>query len=208
LTAGGSIGLLGGRFLAALGRHPAAGPAHALVSVPAVAPSVDSASHDGLHGKADLVAAELGHYQRFLGILRDQIGNVGTETEGAALDILTRLAEIDRRIRAIIAFVEPSGTDDDVSELMLRSEVRMAENRRLLDEFRSNRMNFAQIARALRARRARASTRSWVWSPGSIALSPRSAQSLVKPACCRSTRRSKRRKPARTAKASRSWRVK
>jgi methyl-accepting chemotaxis protein len=143
LTAGGSIGLLGGRFLAALGRHPAAGPAHALVSVPAVAPSVDSASHDGLHGKADLVAAELGHYQRFLGILRDQIGNVGTETEGAALDILTRLAEIDRRIRAIIAFVEPSGTDDDVSELMLRSEVRMAENRRLLDEFRSNRESTA-----------------------------------------------------------------
>ncbi len=145
VSAGGVIGLLGGRFAAALGRQPAAALPVASVAVPVAAPTptVDDHGQDGFHAKADLVASELGHYQSFLAILRDQIGNVGMETEGAALDILTRLAEIDRRIQAIIAFVEPSGTDDDVSDLMLRSEVRMAENRRLLNEFRSSRENTA-----------------------------------------------------------------
>ncbi len=135
LMAGGAIGLLGGRFLA----RPAAVLPAASVVMPLAAPSVDGLGNDDFHAKADLVASELGHYQSFLGILRDQIANVGVETEGAALDILVRLAEIDRRIQAIIAFVEPSGTDDDVGDLMRRSEARMAESRRLLDDFRSSR---------------------------------------------------------------------
>jgi len=140
LAAGGAVGALGSYWLAPMKRrsiptiqYP---PAPESVTAP---PSEAATSIDGLHDKAASVVAELGHYQHFLGILRDQIGNVGLETEGAALDILTRLSEIDRRIQAIIAFVEPSGTDDDVTDLMLRSEARMAESRRLLDDFRASR---------------------------------------------------------------------
>jgi methyl-accepting chemotaxis protein len=140
-AAGAAVGALGHGWLAPLWRRPAPTIQYAPVPAPeaAEAPPGYEPTMDCLHDNAASVVAELGHYQSFLSILRDQIGNVGVETEEAALDILTRLNDIDRRIQAIISFVEPSGTDDDVTELMLRSEARMAESRRLLADFRSRR---------------------------------------------------------------------
>ena len=60
---------------------------------------------DATSAKVLKVTAELGQYSELLGILRDQVGNVSSETEGAALDILTRLNEIDRNIQDMIAFL-------------------------------------------------------------------------------------------------------
>jgi len=84
------------------------------------------------------VTAELGRYSELLGILRDQVGNVSSETEAAALDILTRLNEVDRRVQDMIAFLIQAGTSDKMADLMDRTEARMAQNSQLLDEFRTN----------------------------------------------------------------------
>jgi methyl-accepting chemotaxis protein len=94
---------------------------------------------DAISAKVALVTSELGHYKELLGILRDQIANVSVETEGAALDILTRLNEIDRLIQEMIAFLNHAGTADMMVDLMDRTEARLAANRRLLDEFRAGR---------------------------------------------------------------------
>ena len=94
---------------------------------------------DDLSAKARIVTGELGHYKELLGILRDQIANVNVETEAAALDILTRLNEIDRLIQDMIAFLNHAGMSDKMVDLMDRTESRLAANRRLLDEFRASR---------------------------------------------------------------------
>jgi methyl-accepting chemotaxis protein len=93
---------------------------------------------DALHAKASVVTGELGHYQKLLGILRDQIANVSVETEGAALDILTRLNEIDRHIRDMISFLSQTDISDRMADLMDRTEAQMAKNRHLLEEFRES----------------------------------------------------------------------
>jgi hypothetical protein len=93
---------------------------------------------DAPPGKLLKVMAELGHYSELLGILRDQVGNVSSETEGAALDILTRLNEIDSNIQDMIAFLNQAGSSDKMTDLMDRTEVRMAQNVQVLDEFRKS----------------------------------------------------------------------
>jgi methyl-accepting chemotaxis protein len=92
-----------------------------------------------ISAKALLVSSELGLYQELLGILRNQVGNVSVETEGAALDILTRLNEIDRQIQDMIGFLNQAGASDKVVDLMDRTEAGLAANRRLLNEFRESR---------------------------------------------------------------------
>ena len=67
--------------------------------------SITASQFDTVSSKATNVAGELGHYKELVGILRDQIANVSVETEGAALDILTRLNEIDRHIQGMISFL-------------------------------------------------------------------------------------------------------
>jgi methyl-accepting chemotaxis protein len=94
---------------------------------------------DAVSAKAALVTSELGHYKELLGILRDQVANVSVETEGAALDILTRLNEIDRLVQDMIAFLNHAGTSARMVDLMDRTEARLAANRRLLVEFRAGR---------------------------------------------------------------------
>lgn len=94
---------------------------------------------DAISTKVALATSELGHYKELLGILREQIANVSVETEGAALDILTRLNEIDQLIQDMIAFLNHAGTSDMMVDLMDRTEARLAANRRLLDEFRAGR---------------------------------------------------------------------
>jgi methyl-accepting chemotaxis protein len=94
------------------------------------------------------VTRELGHYKELLGILRDQIANVNVETEGAALDILTRLNEIDRLIQDMIAFLNHAGMSDKMVDLMDRTEARLTANRRLLDEFRASRDDAAVASQA------------------------------------------------------------
>ena len=84
------------------------------------------------------VTAELGHYSELLGILRDQVGNVSSETEAAALDILSRLNEVDRNIQDMIAFLNHASSSDKMTDLMDQTEARMAQNVQLLDEFRKS----------------------------------------------------------------------
>jgi methyl-accepting chemotaxis protein len=103
---------------------------------------------DDLSAKARVVTRELGHYKELLGILRDQIANVNVETEGAALDILTRLNEIDRLIQDMIAFLNHAGMSDKMVDLMDRTEARLTANRRLLDEFRASRDDAAVASQA------------------------------------------------------------
>jgi methyl-accepting chemotaxis protein len=91
-----------------------------------------------LYAKASAVTCELGHYKELLGILRDQIANVSVETEGAALDILTRLNEIDRHIQDMISFLNHASRSDKMTDLMDRTEAQTAANRRLLDDFRES----------------------------------------------------------------------
>ena len=67
--------------------------------------SIAAGQFNATPAKVQKVTAELGHYSELLGILRDQVGNVSSETEGAALDILTRLNEVDRNIQDMIAFL-------------------------------------------------------------------------------------------------------
>ena len=93
---------------------------------------------DATSAKVLKVTAELGQYSELLGILRDQVGNVSSETEGAALDILTRLNEIDRNIQDMIAFLNQAGSSDKMTDLMDQTEARMAQNGQLLDEFRKS----------------------------------------------------------------------
>jgi methyl-accepting chemotaxis protein len=97
--------------------------------------------------KTRLVAGELGHYDKLLGVLRGQADNVSGETERAAVSILARLNEIDSRIEAMIAFIGRSGTSDNIADLMNRTEARMEESRRLLDEFRASRDDAAAASR-------------------------------------------------------------
>ena len=94
---------------------------------------------DAISAKVALVTGELGHYKELLDILRDQVANVSAETEGAALDILTRLNEIDRLIQDMIAFLNHAGGSDMMVDLIDRTEARLAANRRLLEEFRAGR---------------------------------------------------------------------
>jgi methyl-accepting chemotaxis protein len=101
--------------------------------------SMAARQFDDLSAKARIVTGELGHYKELLGILSDQVGNVSVETEAAALDILTRLNEIDRLIQDMITFLSHAGASDKMVDLMDRTEQRLAANRRLLDEFRANR---------------------------------------------------------------------
>ena len=72
--------------------------------------SITASQFDTVSSKATAVADELGHYKELVGILRDQIANVSVETEGAALDILTRLNEIDRHIQDMISFLNHADT--------------------------------------------------------------------------------------------------
>jgi methyl-accepting chemotaxis protein len=65
--------------------------------------------------------------------------NVSAETEAAAVGILERLNEIDHSIGEMISFIGRSGSSDKVVDLMSRTEARMRQNRRLLDEFRAGR---------------------------------------------------------------------
>jgi methyl-accepting chemotaxis protein len=85
--------------------------------------------------KAAVGTSELGHYRELLNIVRDQVGSVSAETEGAAFNILTRLNDVDRHIQDMIAFLNHAGSSEKMVDLMDRTEARMAENRRLLDEF-------------------------------------------------------------------------
>ncbi len=93
---------------------------------------------DATSAKVLKVTAELGQYSELLGILRDQVGNVSSETEGAALDILTRLNEIDRSIQDMITFLNQASSSDKMTDLMDQTEARMAQNVQLLDEFRKS----------------------------------------------------------------------
>jgi methyl-accepting chemotaxis protein len=90
---------------------------------------------DALSANALAVAGELGHYKELLGILRDQVENVTVETGEAALDILTRLNEIDRLVQDMVAFLNHAGTSETMADLMDRTESQLATNLRLLDEF-------------------------------------------------------------------------
>jgi methyl-accepting chemotaxis protein len=94
---------------------------------------------DVISAKARMVTSDLHHYTALAGILRDQIGNVSVETEAAALDVLTRLNQIDRHVQDMIAFLSRADTSDKMADLMDRTEARMGENRRLLDDFRESR---------------------------------------------------------------------
>lgn len=100
--------------------------------------SITASQFDTVSSKATAVADELGHYKELVGILRDQIANVSVETEGAALDILTRLNEIDRHIQDMISFLNHADSSDRMADLMDLTEAHMAKNRRLLDEFRES----------------------------------------------------------------------
>ena len=94
---------------------------------------------DALSARALMVSGELRQYERLFGILRDQVGNVSAETETAALEILTRLNEVDRRIQDMIGFLSHADTSVGMADLMDRIERRLTANRRLLDEFRASR---------------------------------------------------------------------
>ena len=100
--------------------------------------SITASQFDTISSKATAVAGELGHYKELVGILRDQIANVSVETEGAALDILTRLNEIDRHIQDMISFLNHADSSDRMADLMDLTEAHMAKNCRLLDEFRES----------------------------------------------------------------------
>lgn len=93
---------------------------------------------DVISAKALLSANELGRYVELLDILRGHIGKVSAETEAAALDILTRLNEVDRPIQEMIAFLDRVDSSDGMTDLIDRTAAQMANNRRLLDEFREN----------------------------------------------------------------------
>jgi methyl-accepting chemotaxis protein len=101
--------------------------------------SIRASQFDAISAKVLVVSGELGHYKELLDILRDQVANVSVETEGAALDILTRLNEVDRLIQDMIAFLSHAGTSETMVDLMDRTEARLAANRRLIDEFRTGR---------------------------------------------------------------------
>ncbi len=100
--------------------------------------SIAASQLDAVSAKAMNVAGELGHFKELVGILRDQVANVSVETEGAALDILTRLNEIDHHIQGMISFLDNADISHRMADLMDRTEAHMATNRRLLDEFRES----------------------------------------------------------------------
>jgi len=108
-------------------------------SAPTVIPGAKDvpAQNDDILEKAAIVTSELAKYDKFLALLRGQMGNVSAETEAAALDILTRLNEIDRRIHDLMDFL--SHTSHKVVDLVDHTEARMGESRRLLREFQEGR---------------------------------------------------------------------
>ena len=160
--------------------------------------SIAAGQFDATPAKVQKVTAELGHYSELLGILRDQVGNVSSETEGAALDILTRLNEVDRNIQDMIAFLNHAGSSDKMTDLMDQTEARMAQNVQLLDEFRKSCDRAgAESQEQLRGIHAIVAE--------STAASDRFATLPSRPASLRSMQRSRRRGPARPARVSPWW---
>lgn len=143
------VGMLAGFGVAYLILGPSARPILVSSATEAPAPTgnsdatidndVATTQFGAIDRKAKLVSGELGYYDKLLGILRGQTSNVSTETEDAAMNILTRLNEIDTRIQEMIAFLDQSGGAEKVVELLNRTEARMEDNRRLLEEFRLGR---------------------------------------------------------------------
>ena len=80
---------------------------------------------------AEEVGGELKQVPTFNDVVRGQLRNVVDETEKAAYSITERLQSIDGVVSRMSSFVNAS--TEDSSELLKRSEERMARNRALLD---------------------------------------------------------------------------
>jgi methyl-accepting chemotaxis protein len=93
--------------------------------------------------KAQLVVDELGQYNQLFGVMRGQIGSVTAETETAAQAILVDLYAVDKRIQAMMAFLDQSGGAEKAVDVLDRAEARTAVNLRLLSTFREQRIRDA-----------------------------------------------------------------
>lgn len=67
------------------------------------------------------------------------LADVAASTEGAALNILTRLQTVDGRIGELMSFLSQSASSERVIEVIHTSEAQMEEIRVLLDSFLKNR---------------------------------------------------------------------
>ena len=84
----------------------------------------------------DQVADELNSFPAFNSVVRSQLGGVATETEAAALNIMERLQAVDGLITELEQFV--TQTSSESSQVLAKSESRLADNRRLIDSMQNH----------------------------------------------------------------------
>ncbi|CAK0776145.1 methyl-accepting chemotaxis protein [Azospirillaceae bacterium] len=85
--------------------------------------------------KARFVSEELGHYRFFTELLRKQTTVVTQMTEGASIDILTRLTDVDRRFTSLLEFLDGANSNNRVIEIIDQAESQLGENKKLLENF-------------------------------------------------------------------------
>ena len=96
--------------------------------------------------------AELATYPTFTDILTKQMGSVTHLSEETATSLLGSLTDVDGRIGALLAFIQQSGSNERVSEVVSQIEAQMAGCRALLDDLARRQRVDAETASGQRER--------------------------------------------------------
>lgn len=96
--------------------------------------------------------AELATYPTFTDILTKQMGSVTHLSEETATGLLGSLTDVDGRIGALLAFIQQSGSNERVSEVVSQIEAQMAGCRALLDDLAQRQRADAEVASGQRER--------------------------------------------------------
>ncbi|SFL87780.1 methyl-accepting chemotaxis protein [Methylobacterium pseudosasicola] len=89
-------------------------------------------------GRAEIQAALADHfavYDRLFERAANDTASVTTETEAAAYDIMTSLREVDAAMTELLAFLDLSGSNARVIEIVDQTDQQLTENRQLIGDF-------------------------------------------------------------------------
>ncbi|CAA2156636.1 Methyl-accepting chemotaxis protein 1 [Methylobacterium brachiatum] len=107
------------------GAQEATGPATGRAAVPAEIPAEIQAT----------LADHLAVYDRLFERAATDTASVTTETEAAAYDIMTSLREVDGAMSELLAFLDLSGSNTRVVEIVDQTDQQLTENRQLIGDF-------------------------------------------------------------------------
>ncbi|MCJ2091948.1 methyl-accepting chemotaxis protein [Methylobacterium sp. J-072] len=98
----------------------------------------DESGVEDAAGRAGVQAALADHfavYDRLFERAANDTASVTTETEAAAFDIMTSLREVDGAMTELLAFLDLSGSNARVIEIVDQTDQQLTENRQLIGDF-------------------------------------------------------------------------